>query len=412
MDMSGVATQMAREAGQNATGSGVSFFCSERSYKSLPDLKVATQFLWVLLWSALLPLTGKAALPEGTWKISGDVVDLGIEERGTTKNTLSFTGHYDNGRFLLDLTPIKSLDNIAESVGWDGESLYLIQRFPDMPGGQKRDRSLARIEPTVFSRYATDALISLLLGFADSNALEQLEGGKDIYILGEERKYPEEDNVFTVRHTANAVEIEATCPARKVELDGTTTPIKGFADHFTRWTHTSDLGPIVGTSHAKFHAEYKRFAPSNGKLFMGRHVKSEIVFDREEKTVTNFRPEIPETNLMVLDYSCRPMMYPLSRGLVDQDYRYTLTNHVWDFDRKVVVADFAAKKARFAQGNLPSMLNDTVREANSYNSSSAKRRKFVLFAVFALISVLPVVVLFRGTSKDQKQGTTTKKDHI
>ena len=101
-------------------------------------------------------------MPAGRWSISGEVVDvrMSTSHHGFT-NKLSISGHLDNGLFLIDLTPTKSEDDIAESAGWDGELLYLITRFPDFPGKWlPRDKSLGYVEPNVFSRYASDALAS------------------------------------------------------------------------------------------------------------------------------------------------------------------------------------------------------------------------------------------------------------
>ena len=152
----------------------------------------------ILLTSLLLPNLGFSGVPDGSWSISGKVIDLQIFGAGLkASNTLSLTGYCSNGRFAVDLVPIKTLDEIAESAGWDGNDLFLIQRWPKSKG-LPRTKSIGYIEPTVFARYATPALTPVLGAFADSNELSRLESGSEIAILDTWREYPEESNTFTV----------------------------------------------------------------------------------------------------------------------------------------------------------------------------------------------------------------------
>ena len=66
------------------------------------------------------------SLLSGGWGLSGNIEDSrlsGGQIRFTNRFTLD--GHYDHGRFLVNLTPQDSEDNVAESAGWDGELFYL-----------------------------------------------------------------------------------------------------------------------------------------------------------------------------------------------------------------------------------------------------------------------------------------------
>lgn len=167
----------------------------------------------ILLTSLLLSNLGFSAVPEGSWSISGKVIDMRITSAGLqASNTLSLTGHCSNGRFVIDLVPVKTQDEIAESAGWDGHDLFLIRRWPESKG-LPRTKSLGYIEPTIFSRYATPALTSVLSAFADSNELSRLESGSDIVILDTWREYPEESNTFTVGYLpSGGIQVTARSP--------------------------------------------------------------------------------------------------------------------------------------------------------------------------------------------------------
>jgi hypothetical protein len=366
-------------------------------YTSLLGLSRARRFFAIdcLGWKPLLahigllanllspPSAAVASLPTGARRISGDVVDVLVGATQSITNTLSITGSYNNGHFQIDLTPINASDNIAESVGWDGEFLRIIQRFPDLPGNnQPRDRSLAFVEPDVFSRYATHALACVLLAFADSNMLTRIEAGQELVILGNERRYPEEDNSYTVRRGPSGdVEITALCSGQEIGPSGKL-PLEGFQDGFTRWTHKSSMTSAHGTEPDTLVAEYNRYKPLKGKLIQERLVTAKIIFGLDQTPASDFRPTISENSLTVMDYSGRSQLFPLNKGIVDQNYTYTLTNKAWDFDRTVIVASFADRKARFAQG-IPKELNDVVHET-PYSPRQPIRPRIILLSLIVI----------------------------
>ena len=184
-------------------------------------MKENRQKLFVLLTTLLLSNLGFGGVPDGSWSISGKIIDLRISSQGLrASNTLSLTGHCSNGCFVIDLVPIKTQDEIAESAGWDGNDLFLIQRWPKSKG-LPRTKSLGFIEPTVFSCYATPALTSVLSAFADSNQLSRLKSGSEIVILNTWRDYPEESNTFTVGYLPlRGIQVTAQCPGLKIEKTG------------------------------------------------------------------------------------------------------------------------------------------------------------------------------------------------
>jgi len=356
----------------------------------------ATKSLYLfVLWLGLFLLpTVMADLPKGSWSMSGDIVDVRMSSRGPEfTNTLSLTGHYDNGRFLIDLVPIKSEDEIAESAGWDGNILRVIQRGPKFPGKSlPPDMSLGIVEPSVFSRYATHALTSVLLAFAGSNAMSRLEAGQDLVILGGERLYPEENNTYTIKYlSSNNVEIEAICPGQQIESTGMV-PVIGFEHGFTRWMHKSSLTNINGTNDASMLlVEYKRFRPFNGKLIQERSVIGSILFRLEEPIVSDFRPIIKENVLSVRDYSCRELLFPLSKGLIDQNYMYNLTSKNWNFDTNIIVAEFEKRKTYLIAHGIPKEVMDVPNNIQPQGS-----RRSVVLCGLIVFSILSAGVLWFG----------------
>jgi hypothetical protein len=315
-------------------------------------LKENHQWLFILLVNLLLYNLGLGGVPDGSWSVSGKVVDMRISSTGLqASNTLSLTGHGSNGCFVIDLVPIKTQDEIAESAGWDGNDLFLIQRWPKSKG-LPRTESLGFIEPTVFSRYATPALTSVLSAFADSNELSRLKSGGEIVILNTYRSYPEESNTFTVGYlSSGGIQVTAQCPGLKFDMTGKLLPVQGFEHGFTRWTFTSNL---KGTN--ALLTEYNRFDPDQEKLVQTRKVISEISFEGENAGASGFQPEIKENRLVVFDYSQRQTLLQFYReGLTDQNHTYYLTNHLWNFDfySNIVARDFQFKKMKLRTNGIP-----------------------------------------------------------
>ncbi len=319
-----------------------------RMMKRIPPCAFA---LWL---SLLLSSIGMADLPRGTWSMSGEIVDVALSSRGPAfTNTFSLTGYYDNGRFLLDLTPIKSVDDGTESVGWDGKLLCLIQRWSDNPHEHPLpNHSLAYVEPSVFSRYAGFALQSVLTAFADSNLLSDLEKGQIPVILGVQRIYPEENNTYKVRHLSSGyTEIEAFSPGLELGEAGLV-PVKGLEQGFTRWTHRSNFAVADRTNgFGELYVEYNRFSPIGGKLVQNRTVTGKISFQSKNQEVSAFRPAITENSLTVLDYSSRYEILPWTKGIVDWCCQYKLSNQSWNFDTNYINAQVAQLKTNMISMN-------------------------------------------------------------
>ena len=297
------------------------------------------------------------SLLSGDWGLSGNLEDLrlsGGQIRVTNRFTLD--GHYDHERFLVNLTPQGSEDNVAESAGWDGELFYLIAHYPNYSAADAgkalrdlpRTESLGKVEPTVFSRYATPGLASVLLAFAGTNALERLQSGNDIFILNGQRRYPEENNTFKVKRGPSSLDLEAICHGGEERGPAGFVPIQGFAAGFTRWTYHADLN-LRDPSNGVISVRYRRFHPSKGKLLLETQVTGQIQLRPDRNPVSVFRPAITESSLLVDDYGCRPMLFPHNKGIVDQCCIYPLTNHVWDFDRRAIATHFVAIREMLAR---------------------------------------------------------------
>jgi hypothetical protein len=319
-----------------------------------------TRVFQFLLWCVVLlqPGIGKAELPAGSWKFSGIVNDdlKGANGSVVMHQTLAVSGYYEDGSFVFDVDPQKSPQNIWESAGWDGKLLRVVQNFSDKPWpGQPRSRWLGVVEPNVFSRHATLATTSILMAFADTDILASMRQGGELIILGERRLYPEEDNTYEINQLpSGGLEIQATCPGQKVARGGNI-PIPGFDHGFKRWIYHS----IVAKSDSagavdsfKLKTELEQFRPVNGRLLTEHHITGNLDFTKFEAKITSFRPEISQDAMQVLDFSGRPLLYPLNKGFVDQAYTYTLTNHIWNFDQELINHNAMDIRALLAKGGM------------------------------------------------------------
>jgi hypothetical protein len=370
--------------------------------------------LWLGL---LLSSTGMADLPKGRWSMSGEIVDLGVSGRGPIfTNTFSLGGYYDNGRFLLDLTPIRSMDDGAESVGWDGKLLCLIQRWSDSPHvdalrtNSLRTNVLAHVEPSVFSRYATFALQSVLIAFADSNLLSSLEKGQIPVILGPMRVYPEENNTYKVRHLSSGyTEIEAFSPGLELGESGLV-PVKGLEQGFTRWTHRSNFTADGATDTLQeFFVEYNRFSPVRGKLVQNRAVTGKIVLRSENHEASVFRPAISEKTLTVLDYSSRYELLPWTKGIVDWCCKYEFNSQNWNFDTNYINAQVAQLKANMISMN--GYPKERLAKANTLAAYNAppllESHRVIILCVLIGFSVLSFGAFWFGSRRLKQSGSET-----
>ncbi|HEY5298226.1 MAG TPA: hypothetical protein VIK59_09890 [Verrucomicrobiae bacterium] len=358
-------------------------------------------YLFVLWLSLFLLPTVMADLPKGSWSMSGDIVDVAMSSRGPGfTNTFSLTGYYDNGRFQLNLTPLKTINDNAESVGWDGKLLYLIQRWSDIKNvnaSALRTNSLAFVEPSVFSHRASFALQSVLSAFADSNLLSSLENGKISVILGEQRIYPEENNTYKVKHLSSCnTEIEAFSPGLELGEKGLV-PVRGFEQGFKRWTQRSNFTNVDSTNILLL-TEYNRFSPVSAKLVQDRAVTAKISFHSENQDRSVFFPAITEKSLTVLDYSSRYEILPWTKGTVEWYCRYKLTNQNWDFDTNFISAQVRQFKTNMIL--MHGYPKDLLAKANTVSAYQAlakwQIRRAIILCVLIGFSVLCAGMLWFG----------------
>lgn len=362
---------------------------------------VRTCFIVLSPWLALCgPLIASAvSLPE-VWSLSGKIFDLRFNRQGPpVTNVLSLAGHYDKGRFLLELTPVHVEDDLVQNAGWDGERLFLLKHFPENPGGP-RNRQLGYVEPDLFSRYASHALEAVLLSFCDGNMLGQLSSNQEPVILGTFRAYPEEDNKYTVSQTEEGTYIEAWSPGYEVQDTGNV-PIKGFEKGFKRWTHRSNLGALQWTNDSSsLVIEYERFRPVEGQLLKERQVSANIILQVETPVISRFQPDIKEDRLTILDYSYRDM-FSQFKGMAAQNYTYIVTNHVWDFNSNIIVAHMKTRTDWLARhGNqVPSDLMDLPHNVPIYKG----RRAAIIWALIT-IAAIPALLAIHWSGKRRGVG--------
>lgn len=360
----------------------------------------------------LAPGSGRADLPPGNWAVSGNIVDYGMAAHGPIfTNTLTLSGHYADGRFILDTTPVKTMDDVAESAGWDGRLLYLIQRGSPVPHveGTPRTNGIAYLEPAVFSNYATYALAAVLLSFANSNQLADLEEKKIPLILGRIRIYPEESNTYVIGHNlTNVTEIEAICPGLRPGNTGLE-PIPGFEQGFTRWKFKSRVLATNETDGSwKLAVEYDEFMgkyilPTRRQL-QDRQVTAEIVFQREAQPAATYLPAITEKKLGVMDYSTRLELFQWTKGAYDWHCDYFLTNQQWNLPTNFINAEVWDIKRHFSFWNgLPQSALDWVNTGKALHALPpfGTRRVFII-CVLVVISVISAV-LFWLAGRRKKQ---------
>jgi hypothetical protein len=347
--------------------------------------------------------TAKGGLPPGSWRLSGNIDDVRMNSGAVVRtNTLTVLGRYHNGNFLIDSVPQDNEDNIAESAGWDGDLLRLIQRYPKTHGTMARTESLGKVEPTVYSRYATHAFVPMLLACADTNALEFVNSGTNIIILGNLRDFPEENDTFEVNYRSNGVDIKAVCHGgEEMNSMGVMVPVQGFENGFTRWTFASDL-KMSDPNGGLLLVQYERFYPGNGKLHQQRKVTGKIQLTRDTESISTFTPTIEETNLLVNDYRYRAMLYPLSKGVVDQYSAYYLTNHSWECDTNRMYKHFQALRGYFAgPGSTNSRLKDEPRRDEGVTINPARRK--TILGVLILFALVPGLIFFKPWMTARKE---------
>jgi len=365
----------------------------------------------LLVLCLAFPLSGVAWEDKGAWNVTGNIVDIRSTLQGLHfTNTLTVTGYYDDGRFSLEIIPIKTDDEIAESAAWDGERLRLIQRYPETPKkGLPRDQSLAYVERSIFSRYATHPTLAVMLALADTNSLNYLVTGQEPIILAGSRAYPEEQNTYKLLFPGNGgMSIEALCPGREISEAGES-PIPGFKDGFLRWKFALETPQRSddGMSELVLWFDYSRFIPSGSKLFEYRRVQGALTLHKASQAVAQFKPLITESRLRVLDYSRRKEFYPFTKGLTDSAYGYELASQTWDFDEGIIDAWASEVKSGWELKGVPNNVEETSYVAPNY----AEKRRIAFWALLIIFLSLPLIIWqIKRKHKPEQEGTKCKRN--
>lgn len=322
-------------------------------------------------------------------------------------NILSVSGVLDNGRFIVDVDPVMTKDEIAESVAWD-DALYLIQRYPEEPGkGLPRDRSLGYIEPTIFSRYATPPSQALLMALADAHAAAALTNPATPVVLSDIRTYPEEESRYTLNYSAfGHWSAEAICPGFAVQKDSTRTPLADvYKDGFLRWRFRSEVASRSANAMV-IHLIYERFLPKHQQqrpvhrddTIKTALVVGELRLDSAPIPPTQFRPPIKEASLTVLDFRGRKD-FVQATGNYNRDYciEHVLTNRLWDIDERDAIKRIGTTQL-------------AVQILAKKHEKQAVVRRIFYGAVVAGFAFL-LVALWRNAKK-QQMSALSKKDEL
>lgn len=352
-------------------------------------------------------LSGRAVVPDGAWSLSGDLTDtLNTLPGYHFTNHLSVTGEYSNHKFLVDIQPVKTQDEIAEYVGWDGDLLRLIQRFPEYPGkGLPRDKSIAYVEPDVFSHCATIPTTGLLLALADAESLAYLRNPKEAFIIGGRRIFPEERNQYQITTSALTSEIEAITPGFLVTGQGED-PIDAFPKGFKRWAFSSSI-TNSGSSNEGQLMTFKLdcFFPNKTNLFRSRTIRGSIRLERKADARAEFLPEISEPSLQVLDMSSRRYLFEQNQGASDYSYPYVLKNKKWDFDQNIVKNEASAVKTAIIAKGLPAEIK---RLSQPMYLPSKNRRALIGLFMAVIFIAFPALFWFKsraGVRSKQTKGS-------
>lgn len=258
-------------------------------------------------------------------------------------NLFAVSGLYNAGRFVVDVEPVWGDIENQESAGWNGQNLYLIVRYPEEPGrGWPRTNSLGYIEPVIFSREADHQTAGLLMALATLDAAGQLTNADGTpIIMSYKRVYPEEQSRYTVEYNRFGDWFaSALCPGYSVDQDGKLIPLEApaYSNGFLRWRfesriqHQTERGLITHFKYERFCAKEKREQPT-GPTDVSPTVRVEgrIELEFAPVSVQDFRPQIRESPLTVLDFRGRKE-YVRASGGYSKDYlvRCVVTNRSWD----------------------------------------------------------------------------------
>jgi len=321
-----------------------------------------------------------------TYSVQGTIVDIRKTERGDgSTNQLSVSGITDGGHFTLDVVPVKTEDEIAESVGWDGSLFRLIQRYPKWPGmGQPRDQFVGVVEPTPFSWYMSHASASAVFGLVDTSVIQPfLSGDGRFTILGGLRNYPEENNTYRLDHVgAGGYQLVAHSPGIVVR-GAIEDHILGWRKGFKRWT-ISVTNESLGAREFRRKIRYQRFYPAESGLFLYRDVESVLTFsDTSDLALADkaWVPEIVESALPVRDYTGRFDFMEYSEGRVDSPLVYLIEDGTWADKTQLIKENFDKFRQQMGTNKVPTAVVSAAATPKAYHAPRSGLLVGVLFCL-------------------------------
>lgn len=279
---------------------------------------------------------------------------LGEHDKPIVTNIFSVSGVINDSQFRVDVYPVQTEDDIEEHAGWDSNTLYLLQRFPEEHGkGLPRSKSLAYMEPTVFSRYATHPTAALCMALADSNAVAMLTNPEaPPILLGTVRIYPEEKSHYILDYRGFADwSVKAICPGYSVGGDYKLRPLEPtvYENGFPRWRFSVEMPEKTANSCA-IHFLYERFTPkyiqqsptNSDDVSKVSNIEGNLRIVFSQPTDFDYHPKIVESSLTVIDLRGRKDFIQTA-GSYDKDYmvHQVVTDKTWNIDERNAVKGVA-----------------------------------------------------------------------
>jgi len=328
----------------------------------------------------------------GTYRLSGRIISY---FRFTTSgiplatNVIRVEGVIIGGQFGASLFPEQTAET-EEHIGWNGECVYVLKRFPEWLGKNlPRKYSLAYLEPTVYSRYATGEGKSLAMALADHAAAQALTNKESPpMILTHLRMYPEEASQYSMDYVRRYEwSAKCICPGIEIDQQGRSNALaEVYANGFLRWEfacrleETNEAGMKVSFETRAYHPKPKPYKPRHaGDLQLSGVITGSLTIVADATvSQTDILPVIQEDSLPVWDFRQRKA-FAAAHGSYDRDYlvKTFITNRQWQQADMTAVKDAAITELGI----------HILKE----RGSKPDYKKYIFTAVFVLILFAPAV---------------------
>lgn len=340
-----------------------------------------------------------------TYRLAGQIISYtGFTPSGIPlrTNLIQVEGIIVGGSFGVSLLPEQTSDEIEEHIGWSGECLYILNRFPEaLRKNLPKNHSLAYLEPVVYSRYATAEGKALAMALAGHEAAQSLTNKESPPImLTDLRMYPEEASNYWMEYVRRFEwAAKCICPAIEIGPKGTTNALADvYRNGFLRWEfscrveETNESSIKVTFERRGYHPKPKPMKPRHaGDLQLSGVIMGSLtIFADSTVTQENVLPVIREDSLTALDFRQRKA-FAAAHGGYERDYfvKTTITNRQWQQADMSAVKDAAITEVGIQflkeRGNKPDY------------------KKYIFSAMVVLVFFAPAVyAVLRRVAKAQK----------